>query len=146
MNWNPTQPPKSDMAARFARTRRLERRMPSRTSGSAARRSCQTKNAKIAAAPANDPSVRAESQPACGASTSVYTSSSIAPVIETAPVRSNARRRWMTPTGSGTSFTAPARAAAATTVGRKNTQRQPTSVSRPPNTSPSENPVAPVAV
>jgi hypothetical protein len=34
----------------------------------------------------------------------------------------------------------------ATTTGRKKTQRQPISVSSPPKTSPSENPVAPVAV
>src|SRR5213593_1735305 len=42
MNWNPTQPPKSDIAARFARTSDAERRIPSRTSGSGVRRSWTT--------------------------------------------------------------------------------------------------------
>ena len=35
MNWNPTQLPNSDIAARLARTSEPERRMPSRTSGAA---------------------------------------------------------------------------------------------------------------
>ena len=39
-----------------------------------------------------------------------------------------------------------ASATSATGAGRKNTQRQPISVSRPPKTRPSEKPVAPVAV
>ena len=39
MNWNPTQPPKSDIAPRFARTSDEERKIPSLTSGDAAVRS-----------------------------------------------------------------------------------------------------------
>src|SRR5207302_3194371 len=88
MNWNPTQPPNSDIAARLARTSEPERRMPSRTSGDAARRSRETKAARIAATAAKEPSVLAVAQPTVGASTTVKTSSSIAAVIDTAPARS----------------------------------------------------------
>ena len=120
--------------------------MPSRTSGVAERRSCAVKNARIAAAPRNETIVRAEAQPAVGASTSVKTSRSIAPVRLIAPVRSNDRELSAGRSPPGTRRIAAASATAATTTGRKNTQRHPISVSRPPNTSPRENPVAPVAV
>ena len=46
----------------------------------------------------------------------------------------------------GTSLRPPTSSTAAIGTGRKNTQRQPSSVSRPPITRPSEKPVAPVAV
>ena len=146
MNWNATQLPKSDIAARFARTSEPERRIPSRTSGALVRRSCTTNAARIAAAPAKESSVRAEAQPACGASTSVKTRSSMAAVIVTAPVKSKPRRMPGTLASAGTSFVAARSATRATTVGTKKTQRQPASVSRPPSTRPSEKPVAPVAV
>src|SRR5213593_2771497 len=146
MNWNPTQPPKSDIAARLARTSEAERRMPRRTSGAAVLRSCATKPARIAATTANEPRVRADPQPASGAPTSVNTSSSIAAVIPTAPATSNLREppdEWAL---RGTSRRPAASVSSATGTGRKNTQRQPISVRSPPNTSPSEKPVAPVAV
>ena len=63
MNWNPIQPPNSDIAPRFARTSEPERRMPSRTSGEGVRRSRTTKPARSAAAPAKEPSVRADAHP-----------------------------------------------------------------------------------
>ena len=72
----------------FARTSELERRMPRRTSGAAVRRSCTTNAPRMAAAPASEPSVRAEAQPASGASTTVNTSSSIPAVTAIAPATS----------------------------------------------------------
>ena len=137
--------------------------MPSRTSGEAARCSRATKAARIAATAANETSVRADPQPTVGASTTVKTSSSIAAVRLTAPTRSKATpvpRRRASPDGAGdqlrrtraaaastgTSRVAATRVISATGTGRKNTQRQPISVSRPPKTSPREKPVAPVAV
>ena len=73
------------MAPTLARTRVPDRRMPSRTSGAAARRSMAVKAANVAAAPTRPPSVRAEAQPASGASTTVKTSKSMAPVMASAP-------------------------------------------------------------
>ena len=146
MNWKPTQPPNSVIAPRFARTRDEERRIPSRTSGVAVRCSCRTNNPKIATTAASDRSVRADAHPAVGASTSVNTSRSIPPVIATAPARSNPFLKRETRPLSGTSRIPASSVSTATGTGRKKTQRQPISVSRPPKTSPSENPVAPVAV
>ena len=103
MNWKPTQPPNSDMAARLARTREPERRMPSRTSGDAARCSRDTNAARIAAAAANESRIRAELQPTVGASTTVKTSSSTAAVIDTAPARSNDRATRAGRMSTGTS-------------------------------------------
>ena len=74
--------------ARLARTSELERRMPSRTSGVGVVSSRRMNAAIRIAAPMNDEIVRAEVQPAFGASTSVKTSSSIAPVMLTAPATS----------------------------------------------------------
>ena len=85
-------------------------------------------------------------QPTVGASTTVKTSSSIAAVIDTAPARSKERATRPGRASTGTSRIAASSVTSATGTGRKNTHRQPISVSRPPKTSPSENPVAPVAV
>jgi len=71
MNWNPNQLPTSSIAPMFARTRELERRIPRRTSGTATRRSIATNEARMAATPANEPSVRAVAHPTSGASTTV---------------------------------------------------------------------------
>ena len=120
--------------------------MPSRTSGALAVRSRATNAARIAATPTSEPSVRAESQPASGASTSVKTSSSIPAVMLTAPAMSNAPAARRAGWSFGTRRTPAISVTSATGAGRKKTQRQPISVSRPPITSPSENPVAPVAV
>ena len=54
MNWNPTQPPKSAIAPRLARTSEPERRMPSRTSGVAVLARATTNAVSRIAAPAND--------------------------------------------------------------------------------------------
>ena len=72
-------------APRFARISVGERRMPSRTSGCAIRDSISTNAASSAAAPTKESSVCAEPQPACGASTTAYTSRSIDPVAVIAP-------------------------------------------------------------
>ena len=90
--------------------------------------------------------MRAEAQPTVGASTRVNTSRSIAAVMPTAPGASNERAPSRVSLTFGTSFSAPASVIAETATGTKKTQRQPSSVSAPPNTSPSEKPVAPVAV
>ena len=63
-----------------------------------------------------------------------------------APITSNERPCRSGDLLAGTSFVAAASTIAETTTGTKKTQRQPNSVSRPPKTSPSEKPVAPVAV
>jgi hypothetical protein len=105
-----------------------------------------TKRARIAAVAANEASVRIELQPASGASTTVNTRSSIAAVSVTAPARSKERPGRVVRGSEGTSRRPPMSVANATGTGRKNTQRQPISVRRPPKTSPSEKPVAPVAV
>jgi hypothetical protein len=76
----------------------------------------------------------------------VKTSSSIAAVRVSAPGRSNEREARAVRESEGTSRRPATSAASATGAGRKKTQRQPISVSRPPKTSPSEKPVAPVAV
>ena len=73
------------------------------------------------------------------------TSSSIPAVIDTAPARSNAREKRGRVL-CGTSRIPASSATKATGAGRKNTHRQPISVSSPPKTRPSEKPVAPVAV
>ena len=89
----------------------------------------------------------AETQPAVGASTSVNTSRSMAAVIGTAPASVEPRVSGGRRVRCGHEADAlRCSATSATGAGRKNTQRQPTSVSRPPITSPSEKPVAPVAV
>ena len=146
MNWNPTQPPNNVIAPRFARTSEPERRMPSRTSGAAAVRSRTTKAARIATTPTSEAIVRAVAQPTVGASTTVKTRSSIAAVMLSAPATSTEPRDRVSALSTGTSLTAAASVTSETSTGRKNTHRQPTSVSRPPKTSPSEKPVAPVAV
>src|SRR5919204_6200005 len=64
----------------------------------------------------------------------------------TAPGRSNARRDLSGRPLLGTSRMPASKATSATGTGRKNVQRQPSSVNAPPNTSPNEKPVAPVAV
>jgi hypothetical protein len=76
----------------------------------------------------------------------VKTSSSIAAVRVTAPARSNDRERGTSRCSAGTSWVAAISVTRAIGTGRKKTHRQPISVSSPPKTSPSENPVAPVAV
>ena len=70
----------------------------------------------------------------------------MAAVIVTAPVASNPRPMREARSLVGTSLIPAIRAIRATGAGRKNTQRQPASVRSPPMTSPSEKPVAPVAV
>ncbi len=90
--------------------------------------------------------MRVEAQPTSGASTTVKTASSIAAVIAVAPARSNERRGPVARPASGTSLTAAIRVISAIGAGTKKTQRHPSSVSSPPNTRPSEKPVAPVAV
>ena len=64
----------------------------------------------------------------------------------TAPETSNARDVRGPWRSRGTSRRPAIRVTSATGAGRKKTQRQPISVSSPPITSPSEKPVAPVAV
>ncbi len=145
-NWKPTQPPKSDIAPTPARTSRAERRMPSRTSGCGVRRSTATKAVRRAATAASDPSVRAESQPASGASTTVKTSSSMPAVSAAAPARSKRRRPIAGRPASGTRTMAAISVTTATGTGSSSAHRQPTSVIRPPMTRPREKPVAPVAV
>ena len=120
--------------------------MPKRTSGAGVRRSCATKAARIAAAPASEPSVRAEAHPASGASTTVNTNSNIPAVTATAPVRSKLPVLRVVLPESGTRRIAARSVISAKGAGKRNTQRQPISVSSPLNTSPSENPVAPVAL
>jgi hypothetical protein len=100
----------------------------------------------MTATAAMESSVRVEPQPTDGASTTVKTRSSMAAVRLSAPARSNERETPALFLSDGTSLLAATRAARATGAGRKKTQRQPISVSRPPKTSPSEKPVAPVAV
>ena len=121
--------------------------MPERTSGAGVRRSCATNAARIAAAPASEPSVRAEAQPASGASTTREDE-------EQHPGGHGDRAGQVEAAG-------PARRVAGVgneaDRGQERDQRQRApgggtpsasrvSVSSPPNTSPSENPVAPVAV
>ena len=105
-----------------------------------------TKVVMSAATAASEPSVRADAHPASGASTTVNTSSSIEAVRAVAPARSKPRRA---PAGarpaSGMRIGAAIRMTSATGTGSRNTHLQPISVSRPPATSPSEKPVAPVA-
>ena len=110
------------------------------------RRSSATKALNRTATPANETMVRTDAQPTSGASTTVNTASSIAAVIAVAPPRSNDRRGPRTRPASGTSRMAAIRVMSAMGAGTKNTHRQPSSVRTPPNTRPSENPVAPVAV
>ena len=72
MNWKPNQPPISDIAPRFARTSVAvaeDAEADERRRRAAAR--AHTNAARIASAAASEPSVRAEPQPASGASTSV---------------------------------------------------------------------------
>ena len=64
----------------------------------------------------------------------------------TAPATSNERALRGGRGLLGTSRMPAINAVSATGAGRKKTQRQPMSVSSPPKTSPSEKPVAPVAV
>ena len=66
--------------------------------------------------------------------------------MSTAPARSNACVLRAGRPVSGTRRIAASSVTSAIGTGRKKTQRQPISVSRPPNTRPSENPMAPVAV
>jgi hypothetical protein len=76
----------------------------------------------------------------------VNTSSSIATVMLTAPATSKLRADSAGRPSSGTSRIAANSVISAIGTGKKNTHRHPISVSRPLRTSPSENPVAPVAV
>ena len=145
MNWKPNQPPMSDIAPTLARTSEAERRIPSRTSGRAVRRSMATNAVIRAATAAREPIVRTEAQPASGASTTVNTSSSMDAVRVTAPARSKPRRAPAGRPESGTSLSAAISVISAIGAGSRKTQRQPISVSRPPKTRPSEKPVAPVA-
>ena len=121
--------------------------MPSRTSGLALRRSMPTKVVSSAAASTSPAIVPAEAQPLSGASTIVRTSSSIPAVSVTAPAKSKLRRM---PGAIGPSFASTRGAAIsspiATGTGSRNVQRQPSSVISPPNTRPSEKPLAPTAV
>ena len=87
-----------------------------------------TNVARIPATPANDARVRADAQPASGASTSVKTSNSIAAVKVTAPARSKDRALWTIFGPAGTRKTPAMSVASATGTGRKKTQRQPISV------------------
>jgi hypothetical protein len=77
MNWKPNPPPISIIAPRFACTRLGERRIPSRTSGAAVRRSIAANDASSAPTAAREPIVRSDAQPASGASTTVKTRRSI---------------------------------------------------------------------
>jgi hypothetical protein len=63
MNWKPMYDPKAVIPARFAPTSRRERRMPSRTSGAAERRSTRTNSPSSAAASTSPTRVRADAQP-----------------------------------------------------------------------------------
>ena len=120
--------------------------MPSRTSGCAERCSIATKAASSNAATAKPPSVSTAPQPASGASTTVRTSSSIAAVIVAAPAKSKPRRGPSAGASLASTRGAATSSASAIGTGSRNVQRQPSSVSRPPNTSPSEKPLAPQAV
>ena len=106
-----------------------------------------TKVASSSAAATSPPIVAGAPQPVSGASTIVRTSSSMPAVSVTAPAKSKLRR---TPGAIGPSFASTRGAAismaSATGTGSRNVQRQPSSVSRPPNTRPSEKPLAPQAV
>jgi hypothetical protein len=146
MNWKPNHPPTSAIAPRFARTSEPVRRMPSRTSGDGVRISCHTKAARMATAPPNVARVWDEVHPASGAWTTVNTSSSIPVVIPSAPARSNLPGTRAPRPSPGTRRIAARSVSSASGTGKANTHRHPISVKRPLNTSPSENPVAPVAV
>jgi hypothetical protein len=130
----------------LARRSGAERRMPSRTSGAALRISIATNVASSAATRANEATVIPEPQPFDGASTTVRTSSSIAAVTVTAPAMSYRRGPVSAGRSRGITRGATARMASANGTGSRNVQRQPSSVSSPPSTRPSEKPLAPVAV
>ncbi len=119
--------------------------MPSRTSGCGVRRSIVTNSASSAATIVNDAIVVAELQPVSGASTTVRTSRSIAAVTVTAPAMSYLRGP-IAGRSRGITRGATSRMASANGTGSRNVQRQPSSVSSPPKTSPIEKPEAPVAV
>ena len=70
----------------------------------------------------------------------------MAAVIVTAPGMSNRRRAPSVGRSGRITRGAAISSASATGTGSRNVQRQPISVSNPPNTRPSENPLAPVAV
>ncbi len=146
MNWKPNQAPIRAIAPMFARTSAPERRIPRRTSGAGVRFSWATNAARMPNAAARDPSVRAEVQPASGASTTVNTNSSIPAVTAIAPATSKLPFVRATRPESGTRRMAASSVISARGTGNTKTQRQPSSVRRPLKTRPSENPVAPVAV
>lgn len=64
-NWKETYEPNSVIAPMLARVSGPERKMPSGTSGSTLRRSITTKALRRTATAANEPTVRADPQPAC---------------------------------------------------------------------------------
>ena len=148
MNWKPTQPPKSDIAARFARTSAPERRMPSRTSGAGVRALARDERGE-------DRATARRASRACAPRPSPRVGRLDERVDEQQHRRGHAHRagdveraQRTRPGGCsrGTSRKPASSVTSATGAGRKKTQRQPISVSRPPKTRPSEKPVAPVAV
>ena len=120
--------------------------MPRRTSGAGERRSIATKSDSRTALRAKAPTVCADAQPWSGASTMVRTSRSIPVVRVTAPGMSKRRRESAAPRSCGITRGPIASSVSAIGTGSRKVQRQPSSVSRPPRTSPSEKPLAPVAV
>ena len=105
-----------------------------------------TKSDSRTALSAKAPIVCPEAQPWSGASTMVRTSRSIPVVRVTAPGTSKRRRDSAAPRSCGITRGPIASRAIAIGTGSRKVQRQPSSVSRPPSTRPSEKPLAPVAV
>ncbi len=128
----------------FARRSEPDLKMPNGTSGSRLRDSITAKAARPATTRANEPSVRADAQPACCAETTVYTSRSMAAVTVSAPGRSKGRRRVVSCGASrGISSQPAASTISATGAGTSRVHRQLTWVSRPDSTRPRENPLPP---
>ena len=133
------------MPARFAPAMVGERRMPSRTSGCATAPLGGEERRAGDDREANEASVRAEVQPASGAPEMPKTSASIAPV----PTRRRPGRSGPGPHARRVGGSSRQAAISSTTAignGSRKVQRQPAVVRMPPRTSPSEKPLAPVAV
>ncbi len=130
----------------FARTRAPERRIPSRTNGCAERCSMTTNSASSAAVTTKPPTMDADPQPDVGAVTTVRTSRSMAALTVSAPGTSYCERPPDTPRSVGIARRPRITSATASGAGTRKVQRQPSSVSSPPSTSPNEKPLAPTVV
>ena len=120
--------------------------MPSRTSGDGWRSSVVTKAPASTSETPSSPSTSGLPQPRVGASTTATTITSRAAVLVSAPARSKSASRDTVRTDRGTTRMPVSTSSSATGPGSRNVARQPISVRIPPNTRPSENPLAPTTV